>query len=173
MMASYEESLKPMGFTFLTGATGLLGRYLVRDFARQGVPLAVLVRGRGNRPAEAGGGAGVAGWEAQLGEPVPRPVYLEGDVTEPGLGLSGAAERWVAGHCDRLVHSAASLAFFGAERTREPWLSNYSGTINVARFCRASGIREFHHISTAYVCGTRQGLIYEADLDRGQSFRND
>src|SRR5262249_16995136 len=109
----------------------------------------------------------------QLGEPLPRPVCLEGDVTEPGLGLSDAAERWVAGHCDRLVHSAASLAFFGAEKAREPWLSNYSGTINVARFCRRSGIGEFHDISTAYVCGTRQGLIYEADLDLGQSFRND
>ena len=33
-----------MGYLFLTGATGLLGSYLVRDLLRAGVELAVLVR---------------------------------------------------------------------------------------------------------------------------------
>ena len=33
-----------MEYQLLTGATGLLGRYLVRDLTMEGVPLAVLVR---------------------------------------------------------------------------------------------------------------------------------
>ena len=33
-----------MPYTFLTGATGLLGRYLIRDLTLAGVPIAVLVR---------------------------------------------------------------------------------------------------------------------------------
>ena len=34
-----------MGYLFLTGGTGLLGSYLIRDLLRAGVKLAVLVRG--------------------------------------------------------------------------------------------------------------------------------
>jgi NAD dependent epimerase/dehydratase family enzyme len=40
-----------MGYLFLTGATGLLGSYLMREFLRTGAKLAVLVRGKRKRPA--------------------------------------------------------------------------------------------------------------------------
>jgi hypothetical protein len=39
-------------------------------------------------------------------------------------------------------------------------------------FCADVGIREFHHISTAYVCGDRQGRVLEDEFDQGQQFRN-
>src|SRR5262249_37673737 len=41
-------------------------------------------------------------------------------------------------------------------------------------FCREVGLRDLHHVSTAYVCGLRAGPIREdEDLDGGQGFRND
>ena len=39
-----EEVAFPDSYVFLTGATGLVGRYLVRDLLLKGVRLAVLVR---------------------------------------------------------------------------------------------------------------------------------
>jgi hypothetical protein len=34
-------------------------------------------------------------------------------------------------------------------------------------------VREFHHISTAYVCGQRSGIVREAELEVGQTWGND
>lgn len=160
-------------YTLLTGVTGLLGRYLLRDLTLKGIRLAVLVRSKGKATAERRVEALLSRWEAELGFPLRRPVCLGGDVADPGLLLTREARRWVAGHCNRVLHSAASLTFCGGDRARDPWLSNYTGTLNVAAFCRESGIRELHYVSTAYVCGTRRGRITEAELEAGQQFRND
>ena len=59
------------------------------------------------------------------------------------------------------------------EETEEPYLSNLNGTRNVLEFCSKTDIREFHHVSTAYVCGTRRGRILESELDVGQEHGND
>ena len=39
-------------------------------------------------------------------------------------------------------------------------------------FCEEQVIREFLHISTAYVCGLREGLVLESELDVDQKFGN-
>ena len=44
---------------------------------------------------------------------------------------------------------------------------------HVLELCRNAGIRNFHHVSTAYVCGLRQGRILESELDVGQKMSND
>lgn len=156
-----------MKYVLLTGATGLLGRYLVRDLTALGLPVAVLARSTGRETAA----DRVAAALAPLGVAVPK--VLDGDITAPGLGLSSANRAWVASHCDRVVHSAASLVFHNPDKARDPWLSNFYGTQNVVRLARACGVRVMHHISTAYVCGTRQGPIREEDRNLGQEFRND
>ena len=72
----------------LTGATGLLGRYLLRDLLLADTPVAVLVR-RGRRQSAAERvEAMMLSWEAMLDRELPRPHVLEGDLTKPGLGLS-------------------------------------------------------------------------------------
>lgn len=101
-----------------------------------------------------------------------RPIYLVGDVTEPLLGLDPAAVTWVTEHCTAVIHSAASLTFF-AEGDGEPWSTNFDGTRHVLELCHATEIRELHYVSTAYVCGMRESVILESELDCGQSFRND
>jgi nucleoside-diphosphate-sugar epimerase len=160
-------------FLLLTGATGLLGRYLLRDLLLAGVPLAVLLRPRGKESARGRLEDVMAHWEADRGRRLPRPVCLEGDITRAGLGLSAGDLGWVAGNCGRVLHNAASLTFYGADRARDPWLSNLTGTRNVLELCRAAGLRELHHVSTAYVCGKRGGTVLEADPGPGGGFRND
>ena len=109
-----------------------------------------------------------------LGKALPRPVVFEGTLAEPDLNLDADAVRWISQHCTSVIHSAASLSFrSGEERTVEPWVTNVNGTRHVLDLCRRTGIREFHHVSTAYVCGLRTGRILESELDVGQAFGND
>ena len=39
-------------------------------------------------------------------------------------------------------------------------------------FCGTTGIRRFHHVSTAYICGLRTGRVLETELDLGQPLGN-
>src|SRR5262245_46898416 len=154
-------------YLLLTGAAGLLGQYLLRDLLLRDTPMAVLLRPRGKETARDRVEKVLGRWEGELGRPLPRPVCLAGDISQPGLGLSPGDTEWAARHRPRVLHNAASLTFFGKVRTREPWLSNYTGTAHVLDFCRAAGVRELHYVSTAYVCGKRAGPVLEEDLDRG------
>jgi len=157
----------------ITGATGLLGSYLVRDLLLDGRRLAVVVRRDRKRPAAARVEQIVAHWEETLGKRLTRPTVLEGDLARPLCGLDPQALRWVAEHCDELLNNAASLTFRGTDRDQEPWLTNVTGTREILAVARESGIRHLHHVSTAYVCGLRTGLVREDDLDAGQEFAND
>ena len=157
----------------LTGATGLLGSYLIRDLLLDGRNLAVVVRRSRKQSAAARVEAIVVHWEETLGKRLPRPVVLEGDLTLPLCGLDADAHRWVASHCDEVLNNAASLTFRGSNRDGEPWRTNVTGTEQVLLLARETGLRHFHHVSTAYVCGLRSGLVREDELDVGQQFGND
>jgi nucleoside-diphosphate-sugar epimerase len=103
---------------------------------------------------------------------LPRPVVIEGSLAEVDLGLDGGSRRWIGRHCDRVLHNAASLTFH-ATPDGEPYLSNVEGTERLLELCRDMGIRQFHYVSTAYVCGLRGDRCREAELDVGQPFGND
>ncbi len=158
-------------YLFLTGSTGLLGRYLVKDLLQSGCKLALLVRQSKDSSAAERIEAILQHWEKELDIVLPRPVLIHGDLRQPNLGLSDSDIRWVAKHCRAVMHSAASLKFH-EDGSGEPWLTNLDGTRNMLSLCRETNIRELHYVSTAYVCGLREGTIYEHDLDFGQSFRN-
>ncbi|TWU33640.1 Linear gramicidin synthase subunit D [Novipirellula aureliae] len=159
-------------YFLITGASGLLGSFLMRDCLRQGLPIAVLVRKSRIESAKGRVESILAGWESRLGCILPRPIVLEGDICQKDLGLSDSAQQWVGKNCHSLVHSAASLSFELDEETNEPWRSNLEGTRNALEFARKVGIRKFHQVSTAYVCGLRTGKILESDVDVGQSLGN-
>ena len=160
-------------YLLLTGATGLLGRSLLRDLAAAGRRVAVIVRG-----SKTGGAAErvdelLDDWREVAGADVPCPVVLEGDLSVSGLGLTAEQRSWITGNVGELVHSAASLSFQLRESDGEPYTSNVTGTRNVLALCRDAGIRRLHHVSSAYVCGLRQGRILESELDVGQTPGND
>lgn len=157
----------------LTGATGLLGRYLLRDLAQAGVKTAVVVR-RSRRKSAADRVEELMGtWDRILGRELPRPHVLEGDLCDERLGLGDDDLAWVGEHCDSMLHNAASLSFISTDPEGEPWRSNVKGTGNVLDVCRETGIRDFHHVSTSYVCGRRTGTVLESELDVGQELGND
>lgn len=160
-------------YYLLTGATGLLGNYLLRDLLQAGELVAVVVRSSRRMTARQRVDAQLAQWEQQLGTVLPRPVILEGDLTVPDLGLNPCDMRWVAEHCSAVIHNAASLSFQALSRDGEPYRSNEGGTRNVLELCRSVGIPELHHVSTAYIAGLRSGRVLETETDVGQELGND
>lgn len=146
----------------------------MHDLMSRGVKLAVLVRSNRMATAAQRVETQLAFWEKQLGHTLPRPVVVEGDLSSPTLNLSEADSQWVKKNCKAFMHNAASLTFYAKDAESEPWRSNREGTRNVLAFCKDHGIHEFHHVSTAYVCGKRRGeLIKESDVDVGQEPGND
>ncbi len=111
-------------------------------------------------------------WELALETVLPRPVVLEGDLSEIDLGLDNRTLDWIEGHCTAVFHNAASLVFRGDDPDGEPYLSNVEGTRRILELCRCTGIRQYHHVSTAYVCGLRNGRILESDVNVGQTAGN-
>jgi thioester reductase-like protein len=157
---------------FLTGATGLVGRYLLRDLLLAGHRVGVLARDTRTATAAERVAELTAFWGESLGTDLPRPVVLGGDLRAPGLGLSAADRRWLARTYGAVVHAAASVSFRPSP-DGEPWATNVDGTQHLLDLCAALGLAELHHVSTAFVCGDRRDRVYEHELDRGQGFHND
>jgi len=162
-----------MRYTLLTGSTGFLGRYLLKDMLLAELPVAVLVRGTKRETARQRLESVMTHWEQQLERSLPRPMILEGDVRQAGCGLSLAGFSWLKQHCDTIVHSAASMKFHADDAQGEPFVTNVVGTTNLLAVCQGSGIRHFHQVSTAYICGLRTGRVLESELDLGQTCGND
>ena len=161
-----------MSYLLLTGATGLLGRFVLRDLLLADQRIAVLARGSVTASARHRVDALLRQWESVYGRPLPRPVVLEGNITQPLLGLDAESLHWVARHCDALIHSAASLTFETNAASGEPWLSNVRGTEQVLELCRQTGVRRLFQVSTAYVCGQSAGVIQETPCRLDGPFSN-
>ncbi|MEZ6137688.1 MAG: SDR family oxidoreductase [Pirellulaceae bacterium] len=159
-------------YVLLTGSTGLLGRYLLRDLLLREKRVAVIVRPSRRHSARQRIEEILQHWEKELDCPLPRPVVLPGDICEPFLGLDESDRFWVANHCTSIVHSAASLTFH-ADSTGEPERSNVGGVKHMLQLCEEARISEVHYISTAYVAGLTEDVVYEDEPRNEQDFRND
>jgi len=94
-MPNFSQGTDGRPYWLLTGVTGLVGQYLLKDMLLAGLPVAVLVRPGRTATASARVEGLMQRWEGVCGSPLPRPVVLEGDVTAPGLGLSLGDSSWV------------------------------------------------------------------------------
>ena len=159
-----------MGFLLLTGATGLLGRYFVRDLLLARQPLAVLVRRTKLASARASRRAPASLGCRDRTLPAATCGFGRGRFA-PGLGLNSEDSAWLGRNCAAVIHHAASLTYY--DTAGEPERTNLHGTQHVLDVCRTQGIRNFVHVSTAYVCGARTGRVLESELDVGQSCNTD
>lgn len=153
-----------MSITLLTGFPGFIGTRLVARLLddRPDVKIAALVEPRmAQRAREVA--AGLPGGD--------RVEIVEGDITDPKLGLSPARYDALAGEVREVFHLAAvyDLAV-GEEIARKV---NVDGTQHVIAFCEAcSDLRRHNYVSTCYVAGLRTGRVLESELEMGQEFKN-
>ena len=148
----------------------MLGGYLIRDLLRNRCHLAILARPSRKESARQRIETILVGHEQRTGEMLPRPVVIEGDLTDASWH-SGWLD-WLSRHCQSVIHCGASLTFF-ADTHGEPWRTNIGGTRHILDLCRSANIRTLHHFSTAYVAGSYRGKFYENMLNVNQELRND
>jgi thioester reductase-like protein len=163
---------------FITGATGLIGSHLVARILKDDptTQLALLVRGDSDEDAKKRLEGTLGMWlsEADLQPMKKRIRVIKGDITLSRLGLSGTLYDQVAGQITHIIHSAATVQFqLPLECAR---LVNLGGTKNVMALARsakrAGRLQHVAYVSTAYVCGDREGTISEEELECRQQFVN-
>jgi len=82
------------------------------------------------------------------------------------IAAASARARSLGGRL-RVIHSGAVISY----RTRDGELQrrdNVEGTRHLLELCGRCDIRQFHHVSTAYVCGYREDRVREDEVDVGQ-----
>jgi thioester reductase-like protein len=96
---------------------------------------------------------------------------VTGDISEPGLALAPADAEHARQQTTRAFHLAA---VYDLAVERELALRvNVGGTRNVLEFARSMPhLRHFHHVSTCYVAGKREGVIMETELHHDAGYRN-
>lgn len=165
---------------FLTGATGFLGSYLLRDLVYSDITnisqILVLVRAKNQKEGE-------EKITASLKEIVPVSKLKEilklinvilGDISKEFLGISESTYFKLIKNVNTIYHSAALCDFM------VPWdiikKNNVNGTKNVLEFarlcCKSNQLKGLHLVSTVAVGGDKKGVLYENELDVGQKFNN-
>lgn len=163
-----------MSYLLLTGSTGMLGSYLLRDLLIAREPVAVVVRDRATETAESRIEALIQYWERELHRYLPRPRVIVGNLHQPSLSVASGEQDWLAANCTRVLHCAACVSFQPEPATGEPFRSNLEGTRHVLQLCEQLGVRNFFHVSTAYLGGSDGEKHFEQAVDpEAASFRND
>ena len=141
---------------FMTGATGNLGRELVRFLLEKTSDrLLLLVRPKASDSHETRIEKILAKTGIN-GKAKNRIEVLAGDVSQPRLGLSEKEWNRAVRETDELYHAAA-LTNLGAD-WEEAQKVNLGGTLHALELARSSSrqgrLRRFFHFSTAYVAGS-------------------
>jgi thioester reductase-like protein/phosphoserine phosphatase len=84
---------------------------------------------------------------------------IEGDVTQPGLGLSAADSQLLRANLDVIVNSSG-LTDFNPD-LRDALSTNVDAAVHVLDFVRQSDHAGLLHLSTCYVAGARDGRVAE------------
>ncbi len=155
---------------FLTGATGLLGSYLMKILLENGHKVYALARDKANLSAEQRVKDVLGFWGAKL--PLKDPVVLKGDITKKRLGLDEETVRKLQDEIEEIYHFAAIINFnWLLSRIRRVNVIGTQSVLDFAQECRIKGaLRKVNHISTAYIYGSYQGVFNEDKLDVGQKF---
>ncbi|WP_030485778.1 SDR family oxidoreductase [Nocardioides aequoreus] len=142
---------------FVTGATGFIGRYLVRELLdhREGTVYALCREGSRARLD-----ALVEEWDTD------RVVPVVGDLGETDLGVD---PEWVvarAGQVEHFFHLAAVYDMTADDELNEQM--NVGGTRHALGLAERLGVQRFHHVSSVAVAGEHRGLFDESMFDEGQ-----
>jgi thioester reductase-like protein len=152
----------------ITGASGLLGTEVAQRLVASGAHVVALTHSRGELLLNNGRALPARPYQSAVQSGVVH--LLRGDLTAPLLGLPRSVYQQLARSTDLIIHSAA-LTEFG--RPFEDYQRiNIEGTRAVVDFALALEKIPLVHISTAYVCGKREGLIPEDYPSEAPTFGN-
>ncbi|WP_374567115.1 SDR family oxidoreductase [Ideonella sp.] len=137
---------------FVTGATGFIGKRLVKKLlARRGSTVYFLVR-----PGSEGK---VSGLLEHWGVPKARAIPVSGDLTTKKLGVAADVIKQLKGQIDAVYHLAAVYDLSADEEAQVQ--VNIEGTRNVVEFAKAIDAGHLHHVSSIAAAGLYEGVFRE------------
>jgi NAD(P)-dependent dehydrogenase (short-subunit alcohol dehydrogenase family) len=148
---------------FVTGATGFIGKRLVRKLLeRKGSVVHFLLREESRDKLEA--------LRDYWGVPAARVVPVFGDLTRKKLGVSAAELKSLKGQVDHVYHLAAVYDLSSDEESQIA--ANIDGTRNTAEFARAIDAGHFHHVSSIAAAGLYEGVFREDMFEEAENYEH-
>ena len=157
---------------FLTGATGLIGSYLLKILLREGYKVYVLARSEKDKTANQRVWNILKFWDNEILKYNGKLIVLEGDITKDGLGLDKKILGLLEKEINEIFHCAALTDINRPiEEIRKVNVEGTRKVLELAKMCSLRGnLRKANHLSTAYVCGDYQEEFSENNLNVGQKF---
>jgi nucleoside-diphosphate-sugar epimerase len=122
------------GSVLITGGTGFIGSYIIKELVEKGYTVRALRRSTSKLPF-------------YISEEIfNRVKWIEGDVLDV-VSLSEAMEG-----VDQVIHSAAIISFFRKDK-KEMYKINIEGTTNVVNLALEKNVKRFVHISSVAAVG--------------------
>ncbi len=140
---------------FVTGATGFIGKRLVKALlARRGAVVHFLVR-----PGSEGKLAALYDYWGLGKAGKARAVAVTGDLTAKRLGVAADAIKALKGKVDAVYHLAAVYDLSADAESQV--LVNIEGTRNMVEFAKAIAAGHVHHVSSIAAAGLYEGVFRE------------
>ena len=157
---------------FLTGATGLLGSYLLKILLENGHKVYALARRQKDKSAKDRVLDILRFWDYEVLENANKLIVLEGDITKKDLGLNKQTIELLQDEIEEVFHCAAATEFnWPLEKLRRVNVGGTKHTLDFALMCK--GLRKVNYISTAYIIGDKKHTNFKENmLDLGQKFNN-
>lgn len=152
------------GTVLLTGASGLVGAEVVARLVDAGRAVVGVTHSNPTIVANDGEPIPSVPYSAGTDAPV---THVAGDVRAPGFGIDDPDA--LGGTVDMIVHCAATTAFDAPDEDYAEL--NVGATAHAVELAKTWDV-PLVYVSTAYVCGRRDGAIGENEHDEGQSFSN-
>jgi thioester reductase-like protein len=152
---------------FMTGFPGFITERLAARLANRDVQIFLLVQKVFIEKAA----RQIEKISVETGTPLENFAIIEGDITLVNLGMSEEDLEIVVRETTLVYHLAAIYDL--AVEKNAAYRVNAEGTRNVNELVKTiKNLQRYNYISTCYVAGKREGVIFENELEHAAGFRN-